>query len=317
VTVVVLGSANLDLVYRVERIPGGGETVLAREYSEHPGGKGNNQVIAAARAGAHARFIAALGTDAHGELLAATLRAADVDTLVRRVDTPTGTALITVDDNGENSIVVNPGANANLTQLTAPERVAIAEADYLLAQLEIPLSTVIAGAAHARTHGTKVVVNAAPIRELPVELTDNVDVLVVNEHEALLFAAQLSPAAGVPRSLTIDGARDVLTILLTTVPAVVVTLGSAGAVVLTREMGDSPAAHVPAASVATIDTTGAGDTFCGALVAELDNGRDLIDAAEFASAAAALAVQRAGAVPSIPQRPKILQMLAELTRPAP
>jgi ribokinase len=316
VTVVVLGSANLDLVYRVERIPGGGETVLARGYGEHPGGKGNNQAIAAARAGARTRFIAALGSDAHGDMLADTLNTSDVDALLRRVSAPTGTALITVDDNGENSIVVNPGANARLTVLTTPELEAIAHAEYFLAQLEVPLPTVVAGAAEAHAHGTTVVVNAAPIRELPVELTDNVDVLIVNEHEALLFAAQLT-AASLPRSLTVDGARDVLAILLTRVPAVVVTLGSAGAVVLTREMGDSPAAHIPASSVRTIDTTGAGDTFCGALVAELDAGSDLIDAAEFASAAAALAVQQPGAVPSIPHRDEILRLRSTTIRGTP
>lgn len=316
-TVAVLGSANLDLVYRVERIPGGGETVLALAYGEHPGGKGNNQAIAAARAGARTRFIAALGADPQGDLLAATLAGDGVDALLRRVGSRTGTALITVDDNGENSIVVNPGANATLTALTTHELAAIADADYLLAQLEIPLSTVTAGAANAHANGTTVVLNAAPMHELPMELTDNVDVLIVNEHEALLFAAQLSPATGFPRALTIDGARDVLTILLTRVPAVVVTLGSAGAVVCTREMGDSPAAHIPAVAVKTIDTTGAGDTFCGALVAELDAGSDLIDAAQFASSAAALAVQLSGAVPSIPRREKILGLRSRLNRTTP
>ncbi|MEO8908379.1 MAG: PfkB family carbohydrate kinase, partial [Microbacteriaceae bacterium] len=124
-TVAVVGSANLDLVYRVERIPDGGETVLARAYSEHPGGKGNNQVIAAARAGADTRFIAAVGDDSHGDLLSAALAAAHVDSLVRRVGAPTGTALITVDDAGENSIVVNPGANADLVELSEGERAAI------------------------------------------------------------------------------------------------------------------------------------------------------------------------------------------------
>ncbi|HEY5221917.1 MAG TPA: ribokinase [Microbacteriaceae bacterium] len=315
-TVAVVGSANLDLVYRVERIPGGGETVLARAYSEHPGGKGNNQVIAAARAGASTRFIAAIGDDSHGDLLAVTLTAAHVDQLVRRIDEPTGTALITVDDAGENSIVVNPGANAGLIDLSPTERAAISDAVYLLMQLEIPVSTVGAAAAVAHDHGTTVVLNAAPMQPLPAELTDNVDILIVNEHEAMLYAAQLAPLSMLPHSLTIDGARDILAILLTAVPAVVVTLGAAGAVILTREMGDAPAAHVPAVVVTPIDTTGAGDTFCGALVAELDTGADLIDAAAFASAAAALAVQQAGAVPSIPTRERILALVAATARTA-
>ncbi|WP_308468331.1 ribokinase [Rathayibacter soli] len=309
-TVAVVGSANLDLVYRVGRLPGGGETVLARGYSEHAGGKGNNQVIAAARAGANTCFIAAIGDDSHGDLLSATLTSARVDQLVRRIAEPTGTALITVDDAGENSIVVNPGANAALVDLTAAECAAIADADYLLMQLEIPLRTVVAAAAIAHESNTTVVLNAAPMQALPTELTRNVDILIVNEHEALLCAAQLAPANVLPRAISVDGARDILAILLSAVPAVVVTLGAAGAVVLTRELGDAPAAHVPAMPVTTVDTTGAGDTFCGALVAELDAGADLIDAAAFASAAAALAVQQAGAVSSIPTRERILALQA-------
>jgi ribokinase len=306
VTVVVLGSANLDLVYRVERIPGGGETVLALDAAEHPGGKGNNQAIAAVRAGAATRFIAALGTDEHGDRLAAALEQAGVDTLLRRTDGATGTALITVDDHGENSIVVSQGANALLTNLTDAEGAAIGGADFLLMQLETPLQTVTDAAAHARAQGAVVVLNAAPIRMLPPDLTDNVDILIVNEHEALLLAAQVAPELSLPRTISIDNAGDIVSILLRVVPSVVVTLGGNGSVVLTREMGDVPAAHVPAAHVRTVDTTGAGDTFCGALVAELDRGADLITAAAFASAAAGLAVQQPGAVPSIPTRDRIV-----------
>jgi len=317
VTVVVLGSANLDLVYRVERIPGGGETVLAIDAAEHPGGKGNNQAIAAVRAGAHTRFIAALGNDEHGDRLAATLAESGVDPLLRRVDAPTGTALITVDANGENSIVVSQGANGLLVDVTDAERAIIREGDYLLVQLEIPLHTVIDAATAAHANESIVVLNAAPIRALPHDLTDNVDILVVNEHEALLLAAQIAPELTLPRAISIDGARDIVSILLRVVPSVVVTLGGSGSIVLTREMGDAPAAHVPAARVATVDTTGAGDTFCGALVAELDRGADLIAAAEFASAAAGLAVQVHGAVSSIPGRESIVASRATLPPTAP
>lgn len=316
-TVVVLGSANLDLVYRVERIPGGGETVLALDAAEHPGGKGNNQAIAAVRAGAPTRFVASLGNDAHGDRLAATLEQAGVDTLLRRVDAPTGTALITVDEHGENSIVVSQGANALLMTLSDGERSAVMGGDFLLMQLEIPLQTVIDAAAAAHSSGAIVVVNAAPIRDLPLSLTDNIDILIVNEHEALLLAAQIAPELTLPRAISIDGARDIVSILLRVVPSVVVTLGGSGSVVLTREMGDAPAAHVPAARVTTVDTTGAGDTFCGALVAELDRGADLISAAGFASAAAGLAVQQRGAVPSIPTRERILASRATLPPIAP
>lgn len=316
-TVVVVGSANLDLVYRVERIPGGGETVLALDAAEHPGGKGNNQAIAAVRAGAHTRFVASLGADAHGDRLATTLKQSGVDALLRRGDASTGTALITVDEHGENSIVVSQGANAELTRLTADELAAVSDGDFLLMQLEIPIETVVQAAAQAHESGAVVVVNAAPIRDLPSALTDNVDILIVNEHEALLLAAQIAPQLTLPRAISIDGARDIMSILLRVVPSVVVTLGASGSVVLTREMGDSPAAHVPAAAVPTVDTTGAGDTFCGALVAELDRGSDLITAAGFASAAAGLAVQTHGAVPSIPTRERIVAAQAGLPRIAP
>jgi ribokinase len=317
VTVVVVGSANLDLVYQVERIPGGGETVLALDASEHPGGKGNNQAIAAVRAGAHTRFIASLGSDAHGDRLATTLEQSGVDALLRRVDAATGTALITVDEHGENSIVVSQGANAELAGLTDRELAAISDADFLLMQLEIPVETVTNAAKRAHASGVVVIVNAAPIRDLPSELTDSVDILIVNEHEALLLAAQIAPQLSLPPAISIDGARDIMSILLRIVPSVVVTLGASGSVVLSREMGDSPAAHVPSAAVAPVDTTGAGDTFCGALVAELDRGSDLITAAGFASAAAGLAVQTHGAVPTIPTRERIVAAQADLPRIAP
>jgi ribokinase len=184
-------------------------------------------------------------------------------------------------------------------------------------QLEIPIETVVQAAAHAHARGAVVVLNAAPIRDLPSALTDNVDILIVNEHEALLLAGKIAPELALPRSISIDGARDIMSILLRVVPSVVVTLGGSGSVVLTREMGDVPAAHVPAARVETVDTTGAGDTFCGALVAELDRGSDLITAAAFASAAAGLAVQTRGAVPSIPTRERINAAQAEAPRIAP
>jgi ribokinase len=305
VSVVVLGSANIDLVYRVARIPGGGETVLASGSAEHAGGKGNNQAIAARRAGARVGFIAALGDDEYGDRLADLLADASVDALLRRSATPTGTAVITVDDDGENTIVVSQGANGEFVALSDAELSLLRTADYLLLQLEIPIATVVAAAADARANGVTVVLNAAPVRELPAELTDNVDILIVNEHEALSLAARIAPHAVLPRVMTVDDARDIVAILLRIVPAVVVTMGASGSVVLTRDMGDSPAAHVPAPAVPVVDTTGAGDTFCGALVAELDAGADLIEAAQFANIAGGIAVQSEGAVPSIPTRSRI------------
>lgn len=288
VGVVVVGSANLDLVYRVAALPAPGETVLSTGAAKHPGGKGNNQVIAVARAGAPATFVAAIGADADGDQLVSTLEEAGVTLLLRRPSTPTGTALITVDDDAENSIVVNSGANNDLVDLTDDERAAIAAAGILLMQLETPLPTVIAAATAARDAGTTVVLNAAPFRPLPPELLALVDLLVVNEVEA----------------------ADVGEEQLAEVPECVVTLGARGAVVRDRA-GVETAVASP--KVDAVDTTGAGDTFCGALVAALSDGLDLAAAARFAVAAGALSVQREGAVSSIPTRAAIDEFLAGTT----
>ncbi len=277
-SVLIVGSGNVDLVSRVERIPVPGETVLSTGFATHAGGKGNNQATAAARAHAHTTFVGAFGADDNGTRLLTSLRESGVRPLVRTSTEPTGTAMITVASTGENAIVVNPGANATLTDLTEDERNAIAEATIVLLQLEIPLETVIE-AAHAAT-GT-VVLNAAPARPLPRDLLDAVDLLVVNEHEAELLG----------------GADELRTI----VPRLVVTLGAAGAVIHTRETTTT----VAGIRVEVVDTTGAGDTFCGALVAKLDEGTALHEAVGFATAAAALSVGRPGAVPAIPTREEI------------
>jgi len=305
-SVVVVGSANLDLVYRVERIPSPGETVLAVGSDSAPGGKGNNQVIAAARAGARATFVAALGRDAAAERLIASLEDAGVDLRIRRVDEPTGTAIITVDDSAENAIVVDSGANRMLDGLDDSEREVVATADVLLLQLETPLATVTEAAAVAHASATTVVLNAAPIQSLSAAFLADVDVLVVNEHEAAHLAAELTGEAVHEAS-----GEDLAAILSRLGLAVIVTLGADGAVV---RVPDEPPAHVAGRVVDAVDTTGAGDTFCGALVAELDRRRStngstgsarpdlgtLVRSAEFATIAAAISVQRAGAVPSIP-----------------
>lgn len=307
-SVVVLGSANLDLVYEVERIPRPGETLLANGFAQHPGGKGNNQATAAARAGAAVSFIAAMGHDEAAETILSSLRHSRVENMVRRTAAPTGTALITVDDSAENTIIVNSGANSELTHLTEDEAATIAGADILLLQLEIPLETVIAGARAAHRTSTRVVLNAAPIRPLPPALLNYVDLLVVNEHEARLVNQASDDDSTVSSAITLEEAAALAGNLLRLVPAVVVTLGPQGAIVQTRDM---EAVHVPGEQVTAVDTTGAGDTFCGALAAALDSmpagwlADALVSAAKFATAAAALSVQRTGAVPSIPTREEI------------
>ena len=262
-------------------IPAPGETVLSHGLSIALGGKGQNQAVASARAGAATAFIGALGDDAFGTSIREGLAADGISTAgLRLADAPTGTALIAVDDSGENTIIVEAGANA-LLELRAQDAAAIAEADLLVLQLEIPLETVTAAARAARAADTRVLLNAAPIRDLPAELLENVDILVVNEHEGAFLA----------RGAAVE----------TLAPVVIVTLGAAGAVA--HEHGGE--VRVPAPRVSAVDATGAGDTFCGALAALLAEGAELEAALRFAVAAASLSVQKPGAVPSIPSRTEI------------
>ncbi|MFD7308684.1 ribokinase [Promicromonospora sp. NPDC059942] len=306
--VVVVGSANVDLVVDVPRHPAGGETILGGDLRRTPGGKGANQAVAAARAGgADTTFVGALGQDESGELLLASLGGAGVRTdVVDRVDAPTGTALITVSPDGENAIVVAPGANSRVRVGAAQAR-RIAAADVVLAQLEIPLDTVIA-AARERREGALFVLNAAPSRELPDALWDQLDVLVVNEHEAADLAG---PGAGATP-------EDLAAALLVRVPAVVVTLGAAGSLVARR--GAEPVL-VPAAEVEAVDTTGAGDTYCGVLAASLARsglagsgpaGSGLLQAARLAGAAGALAVTRPGAQDAVPDAAAVVALAEHL-----
>lgn len=276
--VVVVGSANLDLVVDVPRPPQAGETVLGGRLRRSPGGKGANQAVAAAYAGgADTTFVGALGEDEGADLILVSLGGAGVRTdLIERADAPTGTAFVTVSPDGENAIVVAPGANDHVRIGTA-QAARIAEADVVLAQLEIPVDVVVAAAA-ARDKNAWMILNAAPSRELPDSLWDVLDLLVVNEHEA-------ADLAGEPEKL------------LRRVPAVVVTLGGDGCVVLRR---DHEPVRIPGIPVGVVDTTGAGDTFCGVLAAALAQGRDLTEAAERATAAGALAVTRPGAQAAVP-----------------
>ena len=293
--VAVVGSANLDFVFGTERIPLPGETLLALSADRFPGGKGLNQAVAAARSGASTAFIAALGRDENGGLLAETITAAGIDdTLVRRVDEATGQAFIVVNRAGENTIIVAGGANLGMVALTVADRAALAASSVVLMQLELPMSIVSEAAAVAHAAGTIVMLNAAPSRKLPEELLRALDYLIVNEHEACqiggsdeLEAASLALAALVPR--------------------VVVTVGAAGSVLY--EAG-TEAARIPAPRVTPVDTVGAGDTFCGAFAAAIAEGQGFEDAARFATAAAALSVQAVGAVPSIPERARIEEALA-------
>lgn len=283
----MVGSANVDLILPVQRIPRPGETVLAGSLTRGPGGKGANQAVAAARAGATTAFVASLGDDESGGLLRDALSEAGVDLgLVSSTTTPTGTAIITVDADGENAITVAPSANAEL-ELSAASIAAIQQAEVVLAQLEIPFDTVRAAARASRYF----VLNAAPAAELDDDLLAEVDLLVVNEHEAAVVGGS-DPAA-----------------LLQRVPLAVVTLGGDGALVLARGAAQ---VRVPGVEVEVVDTTAAGDTFCGVLAAALASGQGLTDAVRRANAAASLSVQTAGAIPSVPHADAIAARYAEV-----
>jgi ribokinase len=298
--IVVVGSANIDQVLRVERIPSPGETVLSHGLSTALGGKGQNQAVAAARAGVPTTFIGAVGADGFGDMVRAGLSCDSIDaTRLKTSDKPTGTALIAVDGAGENTIIVEAGANEDVVSLSNEDAAAISAASALVMQLEIPRATVVEAARIARAAGTKVILNAAPIQGLPRELLDTVDVLIVNEHEA----AELARDNGLAPELEGLGER-----LLALIPTVIVTLGSKGASL--HRAGSEPLL-VPAHVVSAVDATGAGDTFCGAFAAGLVEGMTADDALRFAGAAASISVETHGAVPSIPYRDAIETRLKE------
>ncbi|MCW2756847.1 MAG: ribokinase [Nocardioidaceae bacterium] len=292
--VAVVGSANADLVVLVDRRPDGGETVAGGDVATYPGGKGANQAAAAARSGADVVMCGCIGSDEHGRLLADALSSAGADVShLERGDRPTGVALILVTPDGENSIVVAPGANASVTpELADRHRAAWVDADVVVLNLEVPLTTVTQVATSAQG---RVVLNAAPAAAIDPALLALCDPLVVNEHEArTVLGSPDGTYDEVAAQLIAAGARSV-----------VVTLGAEGAVVASADGVVRLAAH----RVEAVDTTGAGDAFVGALAAELAAGRSLADAASYAGAMAAISVQRPGAQASYPDRADVLALL--------
>lgn len=280
-TVLVAGSANLDFVVRAAHVPAPGETVLGRDFATFPGGKGANQAVACARAGgAPTRMLLALGDDPYAAPLEASLRGAGVELhIVRTHDAATGTAFICLADDAENAITVAPGANSALRASHLPSLDGVS---HLLLQLETPIDAVTGYAVAARAAGVQVVLNAAPARELPTALLDALDVLIVNEGE-------LATITGVHGDIA-----EALAHLA--VPCVIVTLGARGA--CARAHGKF---HLQAAyRVSPVDTTGAGDTFCGVFTAALGAGLDLPQALARASAAGALKTTRLGAQTGVP-----------------
>lgn len=297
--ITVVGSLNTDLVIRAPHLPSVGETVTGGEFATFPGGKGANQAVAASRLGAQVAMVGCVGGDDFGRRLTDGLRRDGIDVTHVRVDAESvsGTALITVDPHGQNTIVVAPGANRRLTpEDVAGAKALVAESSILLLQLEVPLEAVLAAARLARNRGVRVVLDPAPapVRPLPAELYPLVDVLNPNEVEieALTAVAVTDErAAGIAAErLLREGAR-----------AVVIKLGARGAFVHDGTRRDV----VPGIRVEAVDTTAAGDAFAGALAVGLAEGRDLIDAVHFANAAGALSVTRHGAQPSMPFRAEV------------
>ncbi|MGE3193204.1 MAG: ribokinase [Microbacteriaceae bacterium] len=295
-SIVVLGSATGDLIVRQPRLPTAGETMFGVSFTTVSGGKGLNQAVAAARAGGRVGFLGAVGDDEHGDRARAVLDEAGVDTAgLVRVDAPTGTAHISVLDGGDNAIVIVPAANSAVTALDDTARGIVRPAGFLLAQFERPMPLIAEAFRFARAAGVRTVLTPAPVAEIPADLLANTDILVPNAGEACELAAEDDPVAAACA-------------LSRRVGMVVMTRGEQGAIVARDgEVMTSVAAH----PVTPVDTTGAGDTFVGVLVAWLADGAELGAALAAASAAAAICVTRPGASPSIPTRDEILARLLD------
>lgn len=290
--VLIAGSANLDFVVRAAHIPAPGETVLGHDLQTFPGGKGANQAVACARAGGASTGMAlALGRDAYAQPLKASLQSAGVVLHAQEFDdVASGTAFICVSDDAQNAITVAPGANARLLATHLP---ALAGYQFLLMQLEIPLATVIESARLACAAGLQVALNAAPAQALPQELLALVDLLIVNEGELRAISQR----------------QDSIFQAMAALPCrtIVVTLGARGAVA--RQ--DERLYYQCGFAVQAVDTTGAGDTFCGVLIAQLAAGHAMAQALQCAGAAAALCCTKAGAQASVPQASEVSAFLAE------
>lgn len=300
--VVVVGSLNMDLVVRVPHLPVPGETILGGNFQTIPGGKGANQAVGAARMGAQVTMVGRVGDDEFGTALTDNLAKEGVDISSVSVDaeSATGIAMITVDQNGQNSIVVASGANMALKPehiRTAWER--IREVDVVVMPLEVSLACIEETVRLAKQHSVKVVLNPAPAQNLPGELLKQVDVLVPNESETSLLTG-----LGVE---TIEEAETAAAKLLELgVGAVVLTLGSRGALLVSET---EPAQTIPPYAVEVVDTTAAGDAFVAALSVGLSNGLSLSNAVRQANAAGGLAATKLGAQPSMPTHEEVDQLM--------
>lgn len=286
--IVVFGSINIDFLLRVARLPGEGETVAGQDVALAPGGKGANQALAARKAGATVKLIGAVGDDAFADLALANLVASGVDLSgLRRAKRPTGAAFITIDEAGRNHIVLSPGANQDVRAVDFLP----ASGGILLVQRELPEGETLAALRKAKDAGMMTIVNAAPSAGLPGAMRDLADIVIANEHEIADVAGRIDA----PEALAVELAKTGKTIVL--------TLGAEGA--LAAKGGQ--VWRAPATKVNVVDTTGAGDTFCGAFAAALGDGKDIGAALAFAAKAGSLACTKLGAQSATPERDAILR----------
>lgn len=290
--VVVVGSLNMDLVTRASRLPRAGETLVGQTFSTVPGGKGANQAVASARLGAKVAMVGCVGSDAYGTQLRDALQVEGIDCqAVSIVDGSSGVALIVVDDNSQNAIVIVAGSNGQLTPASLQAFDAVLQAaDVIICQLEVPMDTVGYALKRGRELGKTVILNPAPASApLPAEWYASIDYLIPNESEA-------SALSGVTVD-SLDSAKVAATQLIKAgAGKVIITLGAQGALFTDGQVFE----HLPAPKVKAVDTTAAGDTFVGGFAAALANGKREAEAIRFGQVAAALSVTRAGAQPSIP-----------------
>ena len=296
----VVGSLNMDLVVTAKHLPTKGETVLGNTFATFPGGKGANQAVAAAKLGADVTMVGCIGQDSFGEQLSKSLEASRVRVnFLKKVNCSTGTALITVEDSGANTIVVVAGANGYCAKQDVDQALSVlTEPGILLVQHEVPVETVEYAIKMAKTQGWTVILNPAPARQVTKGILSLVDILTPNETETAFLSGS--------RVDNMHEAEEAAQKLLASgIATVIITLGEKGA--LCCRAGETH--YIPSYEVTAVDTTAAGDAYTGALAAALAEGKSLLDSAHFAAAAAALSVTKAGAQPSLPFRREVEQFI--------
>jgi ribokinase len=296
--IIVAGSSNIDMNIYVKKLPRPGETIGEGRFMQANGGKGANQAVAAGRLGGDVLFLTCVGDDMQGRMLKEVFASDGIDTSRMKFSpaSPTGTALIFVADDGENCIGVAPGANRELlpSDIDAAEP-ALEGASYLLMQLEIPFETVCHAADLAFAKGVKVVLNPAPMSvEIPAGLLEKLWLITPNETEA-------EKLTGITIKSVDDAFRAAESLLAKGVKNVIITMGSTGSVICSPSLKEV----VPARKVTAVDTVGAGDVYNGALVTALSEGKDLVEAARFATIASSIAVTRPGAQSAVPTREEV------------